>query len=85
MALLSFIHSLNINFETTFFETITFEFAEINFKITEKQVTAGIQISDRAQMEIQNIVDEILATSVKPRKIEEIEGIRKVCQTDKNA
>ena len=83
MALFSFIHSLNTNFGTTIFETVALELAKINFKIIEKQVTAGTQISDGAQREIQNIIDEISATSIKPRKTEEIERIRKVCQTGK--
>lgn len=83
MALFSFIHSLNTNFGTTIFEPVALELAKINFKITEKQATAGTQISDGAQREIQNIIDEISAASVKPSKIEEIERIRKVYRTGK--
>ncbi|GHT41543.1 hypothetical protein AGMMS49921_04850 [Endomicrobiia bacterium] len=52
--------------------------AKANFKITEKQVDAGTQISEGAQREIQNIIDNISSANIKPNKIEEIERIRKV-------
>jgi type II restriction enzyme len=77
-ALFSFIRSLNANFGTTIFEPVGLELAKVIFKITEKRPTAGTQISDDAQREIQNIIDEISAASVKPSKVEEIERIRKV-------
>jgi type II restriction enzyme len=83
MALFSFIHSLNTNFGTTIFELVALELAKINFRIIEKQATAGTQISDGAQREIQNIINEILAASVKSSKIEEIERIRKVYRIGK--
>jgi type II restriction enzyme len=78
-----FIHSLNTNFGTTIFEPIALELAKTNFKITEKQAIAGTQISDGAQREIQNIIDEISAANIKPNKVEEVERIRKVCQAGK--
>lgn len=81
MALFSFIHSLNTNFGTTIFEPIAIELAKNSFIITQKQATAGTQISDQAQREIQNIIDEISAANIKPNKTAEIERIRRVCQT----
>ena len=83
MALFSFIHSLNTNFGTTIFEPVALELAKTNFKIAEKQAIAGTEISEGAQREIQNIIDEISAANIKPNKIDEIERIRKVCQKGK--
>jgi type II restriction enzyme len=83
MALFSFIHSLNTNFGTTIFEPIAIELAKTNFKIIKKQAIAGTQISESAQREIQNIIDELSAANIKPNKTDEIERIRKVCQTGK--
>ncbi|MDR2192139.1 MAG: TdeIII family type II restriction endonuclease [Endomicrobium sp.] len=83
MALFSFIHSLNTNFGTTIFEPVALELAKTNFDVAKKQATVGTQISEGAQREIQNIVDEISAANTKPNKSEEIERIRKVCQTGK--
>jgi len=83
MALFSFIHSLNTNFGTAIFEPVALELAKTNFKAADKQVSAGIQISEGAQREIQNIIDELSAANIKPNKIEEIRRIRKVCQIGK--
>jgi type II restriction enzyme len=83
MALFSFIHSLNTNFGTTIFEPVALELAKGNFKIAEKQAVAGTEISEGAQREIQNIIDEISAADKKPNKTSEIERIRKVCQKGK--
>lgn len=83
MALFSFIHSLNTNFGTTIFEPVALELAKSNFKTAQKQVIAGTQISAGAQREIQSIIDEISAANIKPQKTNEIERIRKVCQTGK--
>ncbi|MDR1195854.1 MAG: TdeIII family type II restriction endonuclease [Endomicrobium sp.] len=83
MALFSFIHSLNTNFGTTIFEPVALELAKTNFKIAEKQAVAGTEISEDAQREIQNIIDEISAVNIKPNKVDEIERIRKVCQKGK--
>jgi len=80
MALFSFIHSLNTNFGTAIFEPIALELAKSNFKITEKQADAGSEISEEAQREIQNIIDNISAANIKPNKKDEIERIRKVSQ-----
>ncbi|MDR1087376.1 MAG: TdeIII family type II restriction endonuclease [Endomicrobium sp.] len=83
MALFSFIHSLNTNFGTTIFEPVALELAKTSFKIAEKQAIAGTEISEGSQKEIQNIIDEISAANIKPNKIDEIERIRKVCQSGK--
>ena len=83
MALFSFIHSLNTNFGTTIFEPVALELAKTNFKVAEKQAVAGTEISEGAQREIQNIIDEVSAANIKPNKIDEIEKIRKVCQKGK--
>jgi type II restriction enzyme len=83
MSLFSFIHSLNTNFGTTIFEPVALELAKSNFEITERQATAGTEISEGAQKEIQSIIDEISVANIKPNKIKDIERIRKVCQTGK--
>ncbi len=83
MALFSFIHSLNTNFGTTIFEPVALELAKHKFKIVKKQVTAGNKISEQAQREIQNIIDDISAANIKPNKLDEIERIRKVSQLGK--
>ncbi|GHT15439.1 TdeIII family type II restriction endonuclease [Endomicrobiia bacterium] len=83
MALFSFIHSLNTNFGTAVFEPVALELAKANFKITDKQVDAGTQISEGSQIEIQNIIDNISAANIKPNKNDEAERIRKVSQKGK--
>lgn len=83
MALFSFIHSLNTNFGTTIFEPVALELAKHKFKIVKKQATAGDKISEQAQREIQNIIDDISAANIKPNKLDEIERIRKVAQVGK--
>jgi type II restriction enzyme len=83
MALFSFIHSLNTNFGTTIFEPIALELAKSNFNVIVKQANAGTRISDGAQREIQNIIDEISAANIRPNKNDEIERIRKVCLSGK--
>ncbi|MCA6070519.1 MAG: TdeIII family type II restriction endonuclease [Endomicrobium sp.] len=80
---LFFIHSLNTNFGTTIFEPVALELTKSNFEITSKQADAGTRISDGAQREIQNILDNISAANIKPNKIEEMERIRKVSQKGK--
>ena len=83
MVLFSFIHSLNTNFGTTIFEPVALELAKSNFAIAKRQAAAGTEISEAAQREIQNIIDEISAANIKPNKLAEIERIRKVCQIGK--
>ncbi|MFW0885036.1 TdeIII family type II restriction endonuclease [Candidatus Acidulodesulfobacterium sp. H_13] len=80
LALYSFIHSLNTNFGTTIFEPVAVSLASSRFKVAKLQMKSGTQISEKAQYEIQRIVDELTAANKKPDKQKEIEIIRKVCQ-----
>jgi type II restriction enzyme len=80
LALFSFIHSLNTNFGTSIFEPVALALANSTFKKAKSQATAGDTISEAAQREIQNIMDNLTAANTKPCKIEEIEAIRKVAQ-----
>ena len=82
MALFSFIHSLNTSFGTSIFEPVAQALASENFIKAEKQYVAGNEISEMAQKEIQNIINQ-LTTGENPNKIDEIERIRKVCQKGK--
>ena len=77
----SFIHSLNTNFGTSIFEPVAIALASSKFKSAQSQVTTGDTISEIAQREIQKIMDGLTAASLKPNKKEEIESLRKVCQT----
>ena len=81
LALYSFIHSLNTNFGTSIFEPVGLALAQKNFKMAVSQATAGNQISTGAQAEIQKIIDGLITATSTPNKAEEIERIRKVCQT----
>ena len=80
LALYSFIHSLNTNFGTTIFEPVAVSLASSRFKVAKLQMKSGTQISEKAQYEIQKIMDELTAANRKPDKKKEIEIIRKVCQ-----
>lgn len=81
MALFSFIHSLNTNFGTSIFEPVALALASNSFKEARTQATAGTRISEAAQRVIQDIMDDLTVAHSKPNKTEEIEAIRKVCQT----
>ena len=81
LALYSFIHSLNTNFGTSIFEPVGLALAQKHFKMAISQATAGDQISTGAQAEIQKIIDGLITATSSPNKKEEIERIRKVCQT----
>ena len=83
MALFSFIHSLNTNFGTSIFEPVALALASTKFKEAKSQATAGLNISETAQRVIQDIMDDLTAATIKPIKANEIEEIRKVCQTGK--
>lgn len=78
MALFSFIHSLNTTFGTSIFEPVAETIASLSFKFAQKQYVVGDTISEQAQSEIQNIMND-LTVGKNPNKIEEIERIRKVC------
>ncbi len=82
MALFSFIHLLNTTFGTSIFEPVAETLASINFKEAKKQYVLGTQISEKAQLEIQHIINE-LSTGKNPDKIEEIKRIKKVATTGK--
>lgn len=81
LALYSFIHSLNTNFGTSIFEPVGLALAKKNFKMATAQAIAGKKISSVAQNEIQKIINGLVTTTTTPNKKEEIEMIRKVCQT----
>ncbi len=81
LALYAFIHSLNTNFGTTIFEPVAVSLAADRFKIAKSQVKSGNQISTKAQIEIQRIMDELTTADSIPDKTKEIEIIRSVCQS----
>jgi len=83
IALFSFIHSLNTNFGTSIFEPVALSLASTKFKEAKSQATAGINISESAQRVIQDIMDDLTAATINPIKSNEIEKIRKVCQSGK--
>ncbi len=78
MALFSFIHSLNTTFGISIFEPVAEKLAKTNFKRAERQVVLGTGISQKAQTEIQRILNELSAGTTDSNKAEEIEKIRKV-------
>jgi len=82
MALFSFIHSLNTNFGTTIFEPVALALASTNFSTASSQVKVGGRISERAQFEIQRIMDDLTAANIAPDKINETNRIREFCQTE---
>jgi len=82
MALFSFIHSLNTTFGTSIFEPVAEALASLNFTVAKKQFVVGDTISEKAQNEIQYIMNE-LTTGKNPDKLEEVERIRKVATTGK--
>lgn len=83
MALFSFIHSLNTNFGTSIFEPVALTLAKNNFKTAKSQATVGDSIYEKAQFEIQKIMDNLMTAETTPDKAKEIETIRKVCQEGK--
>lgn len=81
LALYQFIHSLNTNFGTTIFEPVAKALASENFKSVQSQQVAGLEISSEAHNVIQTIMDNLATAITSPNKPEEIEAIRKVCQS----
>jgi len=81
MALYSFIHSINTNFGTAIFEPVAQKLALPRFSTVETQQKAKTIIYSDAQHEIQRIIDSLETASSKPAKLEEIERIRKLCQS----
>ncbi|WP_200763779.1 TdeIII family type II restriction endonuclease [Nitrosophilus alvini] len=82
MALFSFIHSLNTTFGTSIFEPVAETLASKNFSEAKKQYVLGTNISEKAQLEIQHIINE-LTTGKDPDKTTEIERIRNVATIGK--
>jgi len=82
MALYSFIHSLNTTFGTSIFEPVAEILAKSKFSNSQKQYYVGNRISEKAQVEIQKIINE-LSTGKNPNKKDEIERIRNVCLSGK--
>ena len=82
MALYSFIHSLNTSFGTSIFEPVAETLAKTRFVKAQSQYEVGAEISEYAQNEIQDIINE-LTTHANPDKRKEIQRIRTVCQKDR--
>jgi hypothetical protein len=80
MALFSFIQSLNTTFGTTIFEPVAQQLAKDYFDIAKVHQISGDTISEKAQMVITDIVNNLISANVKPNKIDEVEEIRRVCQ-----
>ena len=79
MALYSFIQSLNTTFGTSIYEPVAETLAKTRFVKAQSQYVVGNEISEYAQNEIQDIINE-LTTHANPDKREEIQRIRAVCQ-----
>ncbi|MCX7797361.1 MAG: TdeIII family type II restriction endonuclease [Melioribacter sp.] len=79
MALFSFIHSLNTTFGTSIFEPVAETLAKLRYPFARRQFIVGNEISEKAQNEIQHIINE-LTVNGNPNKGEEIKRIRKVCR-----
>jgi type II restriction enzyme len=79
MALFSFIQSLNTTFGSSIFEPVAVALSATHFKTAKAQFVVGREISEFAQREIQEIINE-LSMGTTPNKINEVERIRKVCQ-----
>ncbi len=82
LALFSFIHSLNTTFGTSIFEPVAETLASARFAIAQKQFIVGDTITEQAQTEIQQIINEI-SIGKTPDKVKEIERIRKVVASGK--
>jgi len=80
MALFSFIHSLNTTSGISIFEPVAETLASKRFKSVSTQVEPFNEISMDAQIEIQRIMDALVAGNVQPDKNSEIERIRRVAQ-----
>lgn len=79
MALFSFIQSLNTTFGISIYEPVAKELAKGIFKEVQTQYTLGKIITDHAQNEIQEIMND-LSVGGDVNKVEETERIRKVAQ-----
>ena len=81
MALFSFIQSLNTTFGASLFEPVAIALAKTNkkFIFAERQYKPGNIITEKAQKEIQSIINS-LSLGELPDKHSEIERIRLVCK-----
>ena len=81
LALYSFIHSLSTNFGTAIFEPVAVIIVKDNYKSAKSHTIAGEFICEGASFEIQKIMDDLTTAVSFPNKLEEIDVIRKSCQT----
>ena len=79
MAVFSFIQSVNTTFGMSIFEPIAEILARRRFAEVKRQFVVGNKISERAQFEIQGIMND-LSDGKTPNKHEEIQRIRATCQ-----
>jgi len=79
LALYSFIHSLNTNFGTSIFEPVGAAIAKKNFRTVKSHIIVGNQISNKAQIVIQKIIDNLSTANSEPDKDLEVDMIRGVC------
>jgi type II restriction enzyme len=80
LALYSFIHSLSTNFGTAIFEPVAIAIAKNKYKIAKAHTDVGDYIYEKAQFQIQKIIDSLTTAINMPNKFEEVEAIRQVCQ-----
>ncbi|MBI4645912.1 MAG: TdeIII family type II restriction endonuclease [Bacteroidia bacterium] len=80
MALFSFLQSLNTTFGISIYEPVAMELAKINFKEVHTQFKLGNLITQDAQNEIQQIMND-LSVGGEVNKVEETERIRIVSQS----
>lgn len=73
---------MNTTFGTSIFEPVAETIASLNFSEAQKQYIVGEKISELAQNEIQMIMNDLTIGS-SPNKSDEIERIRKVCNSGK--
>ena len=81
LALYSFIHSLSTNFGTAIFEPVAVTISEGNFESAKSHAVAGEYIYEDALFEIQKIMDKLTTAVSSPNKTEELDIIRKSCQS----
>jgi len=72
----------NTTFGISIFEPVAETLANLRFPVAKKQFVVGDTISEKAQIEIQHIMNE-LTTGKNPNKVEEIERIGKVATSGK--
>ena len=83
LVLYSFIHSLNTAWGTTIFEPVAVTLASNRFRVAELQKKTGSEISEKAQHEIQKIINNLTTAKSRADKQKEVEIIRSVCRSGK--